>query len=229
MRRIGTWSFKGVLLAVAMVACGVSALSAPPDPSRWESDIRAFEEQDRAHPPEHGGVLFVGSSSIVRWELDEAFPELHALNRGFGGSEIADSLHFADRIILPYQPRIIVFYAGDNDIANGKSATEVAADFARLADAIHEALPELRLLFLAIKPSRSRWNLVEVQREANRMIQAHAETTEFIEFVDVAAPLLGDDGLPRETLFEDDKLHLNAAGYKVWNEVLSPLLDAPRQ
>ncbi len=229
MRRIGTLSLKGMMLAVAMVAFGALAYSAPLDPSRWEADIRAFEEQDRAHPPEQGGVLFVGSSSIVRWKLDEAFPDLHALNRGFGGSEIADSLHFADRIILPYQPTTIVFYAGDNDIANGKAATEVAADFERLAAKIHAALPESRLLFLAIKPSRARWKMVDVQRETNRLIQGHAETTVFIEFVDVAAPLLGDDGLPREALFEDDRLHLNADGYKVWNEVLSPLLDASRK
>lgn len=200
--------------------------AAPHDPQRWESHIQAFEKQDRERPPMPDGVLFVGSSSIVRWKLGEAFPDLGALNRGFGGSEVADSLHYADRVILPYRPRVIVFYAGDNDIANGKSAEQVAGDFARLTEKVHAALPESRLLFLAIKPSRSRWKLVDVQREANRLIAEQANEAEYLEFVDVATPLLGDDGLPRADLFEDDALHINEAGYLVWNEILRAKLTA---
>lgn len=229
MQRIDSAFLMAWMLALAACVSGGPARYAQADPAGWEADIRAFEEHDAEHPPERGGVLFVGSSSIVRWNLAEAFPELHALNRGFGGSEIADSSHFADRIILPYQPRTIVFYAGDNDIANGKSAAEVAADFERLATKIHDALPDSRLLFLAIKPSRARWNLIDAQREANRLIRKQAEASEFMKFVDVAAPLLGDDGLPREELFEADKLHLNPAGYLVWNEVLRPYLGAPQR
>jgi len=210
-------------LAVAVRLCAAE----PRDPKRWEADIQAFEKQDREHPPRPGGVLFVGSSSIVRWKLDEAFPELGALNRGFGGSEVADSLYYADRIMLPYRPRIVVFYAGDNDTANGASAEEVAENFATLAEKIHTALPETRLLFLAIKPSRSRWKLVEVQREANRLIAEQAKGSDYLEFVDVATPLLGDDGLPRRELFEDDELHINAAGYRIWNELLRSKLATP--
>ncbi|MDZ4784122.1 MAG: SGNH/GDSL hydrolase family protein [Planctomycetia bacterium] len=218
--------------ALSCLACvgitGRRASSAEPlDPQRWEEDIQRFEAQDQKEMPAPGGVLFVGSSSIVRWNLEEAFPELKAINRGFGGSEVADSLHFADRIILPYRPRTIVFYAGDNDIANGKSAEQVAKDFARLAAKIHEGLPEARLLFLAIKPSRARWELIDVQREANRLVAAQAEGADFLRFVDLASPLLGDDGLPREDLFEDDKLHINAAGYEVWNALLCAKL-APK-
>lgn len=214
-----------LLCALSCLACvgtasPFAASAEPLDPKRWEDDIQRFEAQDEAKMPAAGGVLFVGSSSIVRWKLDEAFPELKAINRGFGGSEVADSLYFADRIILPYRPRTIVFYAGDNDIANGKSAEQVADDFARLAVKIHAGLPEARLLFLAIKPSRARWELVDVQREANRLIAAQAEGSDFLRFVDVGTPLLGDDGLPREDLFEDDKLHINAAGYDIWNALL---------
>ncbi len=202
-------------------ATGRHASSAEPlDPQRWEEDIQRFEAQDQKEMPAPGGVLFVGSSSIVRWKLDEAFPELKAINRGFGGSEVADALYFADRILLPYRPRTIVFYAGDNDIANGKSAEQVAKDFAQLAAKIHAGLPEARVLYLAIKPSRSRWELIDVQLEANRLIRAQAAGSDFLKFVDVASPLLGDDGLPREVLFEDDKLHINAAGYEIWNALL---------
>lgn len=217
-------------LCVSLLLAATASLSfaaEPRDPKRWEPDIQAFEKQDREHPPQSGGVLFVGSSSIVRWKLDESFPELGALNRGFGGSEVADSVYYADRIILPYRPRIVVFYAGDNDIANGVSAEQVAANFAKLAEKIHTALPETRILFLAIKPSRSRWKLVEVQREANRLIAEQAMGSDYLEFVDVATPLLGDDGLPRRELFEDDELHINAAGYRIWNELLRRKLATP--
>jgi lysophospholipase L1-like esterase len=213
-----------IAMLLGVAALPTMLIAAENDPARWEEDILAFEAQDREHPPTAGGVLFVGSSSIRLWKLDESFPDLKALNRGFGGSEIADSLHFSDRIILPYHPRAIVFYAGDNDIANGKSAAQVNEDFRKLYDKIHAALPETEVLFLAIKPSRARWELIETQREANRLIAAFAEEQEQLEFVDLATPLLGEDGLPREELFENDRLHLNASGYEVWNGVLAPLL-----
>lgn len=213
-------------LLFSVMACVLFA--APPDSARWEEEICAFEEQDLKSPPAPDGVLFVGSSSIRLWKLEEAFPKLGAINRGFGGSEVADSLEYAERIILPYRPRVIVFYAGDNDIANGKSAAEVSATFRALNEKIHAELPKTRVLFLAIKPSRSRWELIEVQREANRLIAAYADEQEELEFVDVATPLVGEDGLPREELFESDKLHLNAAGYEVWNEIVGPLLETAR-
>jgi len=216
---------RAVLAGALFSVMACVLLAAPPAAARWEDEMRAFEEQDQKSPPAPGGALFVGSSSIRLWKLDEAFPKLGAINRGFGGSEVADSLAYAERIILPYRPRVIVFYAGDNDIANGKSAAEVSATFRALYEKIHAALPATRVLFLAVKPSRSRWELIDVQREANRLIAAYADEQEKLEFVDVATPLLGEDGLPREELFESDKLHLNAAGYEVWNAIVGPLLD----
>lgn len=217
------------LLRLAMVMTCLlglvgQAIAEPRDPARWEQDIQAFETQDRQTFPPKDGVLFVGSSSIRLWKLDEAFPDLHAINRGFGGSEIVDSLHFVDRIILPYQPKTIVFYAGDNDIANGRTAVEVSDDFRRLAEKIHEALPKTRILYLAIKPSQSRWEMIETQRAANDAIAKFAEEQEYVEFIDTATPLLSADGLPNAEYFQDDKLHLSDAGYRVWNELLAPHL-----
>lgn len=219
---------RALVIAALFSVMECILFAAPPDTARWEEEIRAFEAQDQKSPPAPDGVLFVGSSSIRLWKLDEAFPKLGAINRGFGGSEVADSLEYAERIILPYRPRVMVFYAGDNDIANGKGAAEVSDTFRALYEKIHAALPKTRVLFLAIKPSRSRWELIEVQREANRLIAAYADEQEELEFVDVATPLLGEDGLPREELFESDKLHLNAAGYEVWNGIVGPLLETPR-
>ena len=138
-----------LLCALSCLACvGTAsryATSAEPlDPKRWEEDIQRFEAQDQKEMPAPGGVLFVGSSSIVRWKLDEAFPELKAINHGFGGSVVADSLHFADPIMLPYRPRTIVFYAGDTDIAKGTSAGQVSTDSSLLAPDWLASLPESR-------------------------------------------------------------------------------------
>src|SRR5205823_12260276 len=123
----------------------------------WESDIRRFEEQDRRSPPPSDQIVFVGASMIVRWDLKKFFPDLIAINRGFGGSEMIDSLHYADRIVIPYKPRIVVVYAGDNDTAQGTSPEEVAKNFELLAEKIHTALPRTKIIDISIKPSFARW------------------------------------------------------------------------
>ena len=129
-----------------------------PDFSRWEKTIAAFEQQDKAKPPPKNAVLFVGSSSIVRWDVKKSFPDLDVINRGFGGSEIADSVHFAPRIIVPYEPRLIVFYAGDNDLAAGKTPERICADFRELVAITHKALPKAPrhghpMLYARLKPA----------------------------------------------------------------------------
>ena len=157
-----------LLLAITLLSSAVCAGQAGPA-SKWEPKIRAFEESDRERPPPKGAVLFVGSSSIVGWDLPKYLPDLQVINRGFGGSQIADSTHFAERIIIPYKPRIVVLYAGDNDIAAGKRPERVWADFKAFVAKVHADLPEARIVFIAIKPSIARWKLVEKMRRANRM------------------------------------------------------------
>ncbi|MBW3600931.1 MAG: hypothetical protein KY475_27155 [Planctomycetes bacterium] len=193
--------------------------------NRWEDAIRRFEEQDAERPPEPGGVVFVGSSSIRMWDLASSFPELDAVNRGFGGSQIADAIRFAHRIITPYRPRLVVLYAGDNDIASGKTPEQVVADYRRFVETVHAKTPEARIAFLAIKPSLRRWELYDKMREANERIAKIAESDERLEFVDIATPMLGANGRPRPELFLDDGLHLNEKGYEVWKDRLSPVLD----
>lgn len=196
------------------------------DPAvKWESAIQAFEKQDREQTPQPGGTLFLGSSSIRMWKLDKSFPEQAYLNRGFGGSEISDSLHYFDRVVVPYHPRTIVFYAGDNDIANGKSAEAVFADFQEFVQQVREKLPRTRVIFIAIKPSIARWKKVGEMREANQLIKAFAAKDEKVDFADIDAPMIGGDGKPRPELFLDDGLHLNEEGYRVWVKCLKPLLD----
>ena len=190
--------------------------------ARWESTIAKFEEQDKNSPPAKGGVLFVGSSSIRLWKLDESFPDLGAINRGFGGSEIADSTHFAQRIILKHEPRLIFLYAGDNDIAKGKSAETVTEDFQKLAKVVRMNLPETRLVFIAIKPSIKRWALADVNAKANAAILEICQQDDLLGFADIWKPMLGEDSKPRPELFAKDGLHLNDDGYKLWTSIVKP-------
>lgn len=194
------------------------------DPQRFAGPIEEFEKQDEEDPPPQGGILFTGSSSIRAWDVAAAFPDHPTLNRGFGGSHISDVLHFMDRIALPYQPETIVFYAGDNDVAGGKSPRRVLDDYTTFVERIHERLPETRVLFIAIKPSRARWHLWPTMAEANRLVREHSDTDPRLEYVDIASPMLEDDSPPPEALFLDDGLHLSAEGYEIWRQVLEPML-----
>ena len=216
------------LLALAISGLRVGRACAEPaerSANRWEPRIRAFEAQDKENPPPKDGILFIGSSSIVGWDLGKWFPELPAINRGFGGSEIADSVHFADRIVWPYEPKIIVLYAGDNDIARGKTPQQVLADYRAFVGRVRKKLPQTRIVFVAIKPSIRRWQLVDKMREANRLIRAVTEKDERQVFVDIDPPMIGSDGKPRKELFKPDGLHLNADGYKLWSGLVRPHLE----
>ena len=216
------------LVAVATIfAVSSQVWSAEPekDPSRYESSIRAFEKQDRTQPPTTEGILFIGSSSIRGWNLEPYFSDLPVINRGFGGSHIADSVAFAERIVLPYRPKVIVLYAGDNDVTHGKSPQRVLADYRAFVAKVHQSLPKTRIVFIAIKPSISRWKLVDKMRQANRLIQAVTEKDDRQVFVDVDAPMIGPDGKPKKELFKSDGLHLNDTGYKLWAELVRPHLE----
>lgn len=216
------------LLVILFVIAGLAAgkdQPADPDPNRFAEEIKAFGEWDSKNAAPAEPVLFVGSSSIRMWRTHDCFPDLPVLNRGFGGSHISDVLHFADRLVLPYKPRVIVFYAGDNDIAAGKSAQRVFEDYHKFVGIVHARLPETRIIFLAIKPSESRWSLWPEAKKANELMQHVCGPDGEVLYADLARPLLGSDGKPRSELFLGDKLHLNAAGYKVWTEALTPVLQ----
>jgi lysophospholipase L1-like esterase len=120
---------------------------------RWESAIRAFEEQDRREPPPTGTNVFVGSSSIRLWKLADSFPDHAFVNRGFGGSHLADSVRHADRIVTPYKPRVVVVYAGDNDLAAGKSPETVRDDYRQFVDRVRTKLPDATIVYISIKPA----------------------------------------------------------------------------
>lgn len=191
----------------------------------WEPDIRKFEEADRAQPPKPGAIVFIGSSSIQKWkDVADDFPGKHVLNRGFGGSRIADSTYYAGRIIVPYRPSMIVFYAGDNDVNDGRTVQQVFDDYRAFVACVRKDLPKTPIVFVSIKPSPSRAKLWPVMREANEKIRAYAAAHPGLRYVDVASKMLDASGQPRAELFGEDRLHMNRAGYDLWREAIAPYL-----
>ena len=193
----------------------------------WERAIQRFEAADGKTAPAANGVVFVGSSSIVGWRsLAEDFPTVATTRRGFGGSDIIDSVAYAHRIVTPYRPRRIALYAGDNDIARGKTAERVFEDYKLFVETIHVVLPQTHIGFIAIKPSLARWKLWPRMKTANQMIQQYAASHPQLEFLDIATPMLGSDGMPLKHLFAQDGLHLSADGYAVWTKAMTPWVTA---
>ncbi len=214
-----------VLLCCASVLNGQHRPPTENPAAKWEKTIREFEDWDRKNSYPSGALLFVGSSSIRGWPTRESFGELPVINRGFGGSQISEVNFFADRIVLPYAPKVIAFYAGDNDVAKGKSPKRVFDDYRKLVKIVHGKLPRTRIIFVSIKPSGSRWKLWPVMAEANKMIEDFSGTDRRLSYFDSATPLLKDDGKPDDKLFLKDKLHLNAAGYRIWTKAIRPMID----
>lgn len=194
-------------------------------PERFGKEIRAYEEADKASPPPSGAILFVGASSTRLWKtLAQDFPGHKVINRGFGGSSTSDLLHFADRIVLPYRPHLIIVQEGGNDINAGKSPERVLADHKEFVAKVRKALPDVRIVFTAVNPSPSRWAQAEKQKEANRLLKEYAQSGDNLDFIDLWDQFLGPDGQPRAELFVADRLHNNAAGYKIRAEAVRPHL-----
>lgn len=188
---------------------------------QWEPEIAAFEAADKTNPPPKRAILFIGSSSIRLWKsLPQDFPLHPVINRGFGGSQIIDSVNLADRIVFPYQPRQILIYAGGNDINAGKSPAEVFGDFKAFVEKVRSKLPETVIGYISIAPNPARWAQVEGVRSANRMIEEYARTDPRLKFIDVFTHMLGEDGKPRPELFVEDRLHMNAKGYELWTSLI---------
>jgi lysophospholipase L1-like esterase len=195
------------------------------DPTRFEAEIRAFEAADRASPPPPGGVVFVGSSSIKNWtDVAADFPGVPVLNRGFGGSTLADVVYFENRIVVPYRPRLVVLYAGDNDLASGRPPERVLGDYRAFVARLRSALPATRIVFVSIKPSPSRRAYIDRAREANQRIRAYITRDSLQAYVDVFTPMLGAAGQPRPELFGPDSLHMTRAGYLLWQALLAPVV-----
>ena len=190
----------------------------------WETDMQRFEAADAQSPPPRGGVLFIGSSSIRFWDtLAQDFPGVPVINRGFGGSELRDSTWYADRIIVPYAPRQILIYAGDNDLNAGRTPQQLRADFIAFVERVRRDLPKAKIAYISNKPSPSRAQLLPVQRAANTLIAAEAKRLG-VDYIDIFTPMLDASGQPDESLFIEDRLHMSRAGYVIWQRAIAPYL-----
>ncbi len=195
------------------------------DTNRFEKSILKFEKQDQLTSPPKNAILFVGSSSIGAWKVKKFFPKLPVLNRGFGGSQISDVLHYFDRVVVPYKPETIVFYSGDNDISGGKTTATVIGDVKKFVSLVHEKLPAARVLIIPPKPSISRWKLWPAMQQVGLAEQKLAESDDLVTYIDIAPAMLGADGKPRAELLKDDGLHMTDKGYVIWSDMVRPLLE----
>ena len=207
-----------------MLNAGISRAAASSF-DKWERDIQKFEEADKKEMPVKGGNLFVGSSSIRLWtNLADAFPKKKIVQRGFGGSTMADLLHFADRIVLPYEPKQVFVYEGDNDLAAGKDPGTVAAEFREFVRKVHTKNPKTQVWFIAVKPSPSRAKVEAKQRQLNAEIEWWTRAHKRVGYIDVFTPMMGADGKARLELFVKDNLHLNETGYALWEKIIGKKL-----
>lgn len=198
------------------------------NPAQWTEELRAFARQDSLTPPPRKPILFYGSSSIRKWEtLPQDFPGRPVLNRGFGGSRFPDAIYFFEKLVVPYQPRQVFLYEGDNDIAAGATPQEVYASFLEFEKLMRQNKKQRRVpvVFLSIKPSPSRWALYPRMQEANALIRQYIEQhPKRLKFVDVSTPMLGPNSKPRPELYVADSLHMTRAGYELWTRVVAPYL-----
>lgn len=220
----GLWSEKLEQTIVAAVHAGSDAAVRYDSGARWAKAMQAFKAADQKSPAPKNPLLFVGSSSIVKWDLKQSWPDQPVLNRGFGGSTIADTVHFFDTVVAPYKPRAIFFYAGDNDLAMGLSPDAVTRDFQKLADLVKQKLPGTPLTFIAIKPSPKRWELWPSVQKTNAAIEKICAADANLRFADITGAMMREDGTPDPGLFVSDMLHMNPAGYEKWTAVLNPFL-----
>jgi lysophospholipase L1-like esterase len=214
-----TW----LLAAALWLAWPAQAQGRASAEQRWRSELDAFAAADRQQMPAAGGVLFVGSSSIRLWSgLETSFADQPVvIRRGFGGSRLSDCADLVHRLVLPYQPRLVVLYAGENDLTEGATPRDLLGHFVRFVQQVQAALPSTRVAYMSIKPSPSRTAFLAAMRETNLLIQTHVLQHDNLDFIDVHTAMLDNDGRPRPELFVRDQLHLSAEGYGLWRQIVS--------
>ena len=242
-RPLGRAQWNGALLigAIAFGTTGTTRawaqaslpdFSPVPASANSAKEINAFLEADRKAMPPPGSVLFMGSSTFALWKtLVQDFPEIPVINRGFGGSLIQDSTQYADRIAIPYRPKMIVMFAGTNDLAYGnKKPPQVLQEYEDFVAKIHSALPDTRIVYISINPTVARWKQEADVLETNHLIEEfilkRRSATQKLNYIDSHSPLLTADGQPQPALEREDGLHLNAEGYRVFTSIIKPRILA---
>jgi lysophospholipase L1-like esterase len=216
---------KGKMLLLFVFTLAFTVARAQDHPKFW-SDIQAFKAQDAAKIPPTHAILFIGSSSFTKWtDVQSYFPGYTIINRGFGGSTLPDVTKYVDDIVTPYQPKEIVIYCGENDVAQDSVDSKVVADrFRDLFDAIRARLPGVTIIYVSMKPSPSREGFRHLIQQGNQIIKNFLWTQKDAGYVDVFSLMLDTSGKYRPELFGSDQLHMNAAGYAIWAKAITPYL-----
>lgn len=215
-----------LLLLPVVVWAQAPRRAAPLNFGQWVGEIKAFTQQDSLQKPPVAPIVFTGSSSVRKWEtLQQDFAGYPVLNRGFGGSRFPDANHYFDQLVLKYKPKQVILYEGDNDINAGNTVEEVYQSFLAFKSRMRRDLPGVELVYLAIKPSPSRWKLYPQMQQANAKIKAYIDRhPQHLRYVDFGPAMLGKNGRPRPELYVSDSLHMTPAGYAIWTKQLQPYL-----
>jgi lysophospholipase L1-like esterase len=214
------------ILTVLLIFFCTESVAQNAKPPFWQ-DIQNFRKQDSIQTPSAHPILFVGSSSFTRWtDIQDYFPDYTILNRGFGGSTLADVLRYEEDVILKYDPKQIVIYCGENDIASSDTITAatVFGRFQKLYSEIRAMYPNVPVVYVSLKPSPSRWHLREKAMAVNDLIENFLKGQKNAKFISVWKPMLAADGKPKADLFVEDNLHMNAKGYALWQKLIQPSL-----
>lgn len=216
-------SNRSLVLTIAGPLLFIMSASAQP----FIKEIEAFRRVDSLTRPPEKPILFIGSSSFTKWTtVSTDFPGRRILNRAFGGSSLPHLIQYADDVIFKYDPRQIFIYCGENDLTGGPGITadSVLQRFQRLMSLIRSRLPRVPVVFLSLKPSPSREALLQVMREANRLIEARIRKMRHTRFLDVHNPMLNADGSMKPEIYVSDRLHMNRKGYEIWMPIIQPVL-----
>ncbi|MDX9749439.1 MAG: GDSL-type esterase/lipase family protein [Paludibacter sp.] len=216
---------KKQFLFLIMLVLSSSIAAQYPRASLWTGAMANFAAADAAGVPS-GVVLFTGSSTFTMWNsLATDFPESKVLNRAFGGSMMTDLIYYFGQVVAPYTPRQVVLYEGDNDLhETSKTPEEFMEEVVTMCRMINIYYPNARILLVSIKPSPSRTSSFSKYRTANTLMQEYAAKYAHIDFADTWTPMLKTDGNPETSYFLSDMLHMNASGYAVWKNVLTPYI-----
>ncbi|MBC7934304.1 MAG: G-D-S-L family lipolytic protein [Rhizobacter sp.] len=219
-------NLKKIFLLLTLPLFSMQACAQDVKPA-FREEIQAFKKQDSASFPKANQILFVGSSSFTKWtDVQQYFPVYPIINRGFGGSTLTDVIRYANDIILPYQPKQIVIYCGENDFASDTSLmpAQVAARFYELFSIIRKKYKKVPVAYVSMKPSPSRTHLMAKYNVANVMIRKFLKKKKKTDFIDVYPAMLNSDGTPIKDIFVQDNLHMNKKGYDIWQKIIGPYL-----
>jgi lysophospholipase L1-like esterase len=226
MNRWATCVVGALLIGAVILAQAEKAAPSWPDPERFRDAIAKFEQADAEAMPPSNAVVCIGSSSMRGWHgtIREDLAPLEVIPRGFGGSTMNDALYYVDRIVIPYHPRAVVVYEGDNDVAGGMAPEQILEAFTNFAARIHAALPATRIYVISIKPSIRRWAIWPQMQAANALLRGECGKDARLYYIDCAAGMLLEDGEVRKDIFKNDNLHMNRKGYEIWRDTARPIL-----